>query len=364
MRKKTAPTTAKARKKAVKKNSAKGVSQGPIILFAAPLTSLDNSTLAAALTDYYQEHKEGIHRAIEIGLFEGKYSVARQFTLLPGIVDELVLDSVTVTDFIHQYLPSADDSFNPTANVLTPDARILKVRDYEGDLQFRDKEIERTHLMWQGKMKMLEKSDSPEKTQTFIEYLFWEAIVSKAIRTLRKALFQATFAQTSGFNWNKILNGVEKVFTDEVTATTITPVTAGSITTANVVEKIEEVYDTLDPEVQDSDDLVCCLDAATFKKYIRADRQSLGRTWQYDSTKGLFLDENSSCAIVREPDMNTTKIAFFQKSNAFVGTHSGDIGKWEFQRHNRETKMMLNGKIGFQFQTVNPGGYNNVAIAR
>lgn len=357
------------RTRTAKRNKQKKVKKalknfGPMILFAAPVESLDPSTLGAALSEFYQEHKEGIHAEMELGLFEGPYSVARQFTLLPGITDELVLDSVTVEDFLHQYMPNVDDTFNPTENVLTPDARILKVRDYEGDLQFKDKVIERTHLMYKAKMKQLEKSDSPEKTQTFIEYLFWDHIVAKANRSLRKALFQATFAQTSGFSSAKILNGFEKVVSDEITATTITAVSAGSITVDNVVEKIEETYDTLDTLVQDADDLVCVLDAATFKKYIRADRASLGRNWNYDSAKGLFLDENSNCAIIREPDLTTTKIAFYRKSNAFIGTHSGNAGSWEFQRHDRLTKMMLNGKVGFQFQTVNAGGKNNVAIAR
>lgn len=355
----------KAIKSAAKNGSlTASIPQGPIILFAAPVESLDPSVLAAKLTAYYQEHKEGIHSMMELGLFEGQYSLERQFTLLPGIVDELVLDSATVEDFLHQHMPNADDTFNPTENVLTPDARILKVRDYEGDLQFKDKQIERTHLMWKGKMKQLEKTDSPDKTKTFIEYLFWDIIIAKAKRSLRKAVFQATFAQTSGFSSSKILNGWEKIISDEIAATSITPTAVGSITTSNVVTKVESVYDTLDITVQEADDLVCALDAATFKAWIRADRQALGRTWNYDATKEMVLDENSNCVIIKEPDFTTTKIAFYQRSNAFVGTHSGNEGSWEFQRQDRLTKMMLNGKIGLQFQTVNPGSKNNIAIGQ
>lgn len=354
-------TTTRKQSRQLKKAIA---SQGPIILFAAPVNSLDPSVLAAALTDYYQEHKEGIHSLMEMGLFEGPWSLGNLFTLLPGIEDELVLDSATVEDYLHQYMPNADDTFNPLADAIVPDARILKVRDYEGDLQFKDKQIERTHLMYQAKMKQLAKSESPDKTQTFIEYLFWDIIIAKGKRSLRKAVFQATFAQTSGFSSAKILNGYEKLISDEISGGAITAVTAGSITTTNVVEKIEETYDTLDTVVQQADDLVCVLDSDTFKKYIRADRASLGRQWNYDAAKGMFLDENSNCKIVHEPDLTTTKIGFHQKSNAFVGTHSGTEGSWEFQRADRLTKMMLNGKIGLQFQTVNAGDRNNVAVAR
>lgn len=338
---------------------------GPIILMAAPTNSLDVSTLGAALTEYYQEHKEGLHNIMELGIFnDPKYGLNRQFTMLSGIEDELALDGLVVEDFLHQYYSGANESFNPTADAIVPDARILKVRDYEGDLQFADKQIQRTHLMWQSQMKQLAAKGDPAATMSFVEYLFMNAILNKANRTLRKAVLQATYSNTSGFNWNKILNGVEKVLADEVTATTITPVSISGATVGNIWNKIESVFDTLSDEVQGADDLVLSLDTTHYKLAVRADVQALGRKWNYDSAADMMLAENSNCKIVHEPDFNATKIAFWQKGNAYIGTHSGNIGSWEFQRFNRETKMMINGKIGVQFAQVNPGDIVNIAIGQ
>ena len=57
---------------------------GPHIMMAMPTDSLSLSTLSAALTDYFQEHKQGIYSELEIGLFgTDGFSLERNFTLLP-----------------------------------------------------------------------------------------------------------------------------------------------------------------------------------------------------------------------------------------------------------------------------------------
>jgi hypothetical protein len=328
----------------------------------APTSSLVLTNLAAELTAYYQEHRDLIHNELEIGLFEGNFSLQRNFTSIPGIVDEMVLTEVTIDDFIHQHVPTNATTFNPTADVINPQARVLKMRDYEGDLQFQDKIIERTHLMYLGQMKMLQKSNSPDKEKTFVEYLFWDHIIVKAKRTLRKAIFQATFANTTGYNWNKILDGWEKLIADAVTDTLITLVPTTGVTVSNVITKVEDVFDTLDTAVKTADDLVCALHSDIYKLWIRANRSTLGRSDQFNSQAILTLDGYSNCRVIEEPDFTTTKVAIYRASNPVVSTNNGE-GTWEFQRQDRITKMMLNGSVGLQLTSVNTGK-NNIAIGQ
>lgn len=323
--------------------------------------ALKLSTLANDLSAFYQEHKEGIHREMEIGLFEGKHALNNRFTTLTGVTDELVLTNVAMDDFIHQHVPGHTTTFNPTDDAIEPSARILKMRDYEGDLLFVDKEIERTHLMYMTRMKQLEKTDDARKTQTFIEYLFWEHIVAKAKRTLRKAMFQATYSGTTPFSWNKILNGWEKVVADEVVAGSITLGTAGTPNASTIIPKLEEIYDMItDPAIRDADDLVCLLHPDFYRLRSRADAGSLGRQYNFD-VKDMKVD--GKVPIIEEPDFTDTKIAFVRQSNVYAASFNGDEGSWEFQRDDRTTKFMLNGKIGFQFQSVNHERIN-MAVAQ
>ena len=337
--------------------------QGPIILFAAPVNSLNTSTLAAQLTAYYQEHMEGIHSELELSLFEGPFSLERNFTTLTGIEDEYVLSSVTMSSFIRQIVPTDSSTFNPVGGEIIPDARILKMRDFQGDLQFKDDEIQRTHLMYQSRMKQLAKSDSPNKTQTFIEYLFWEVIMKRAKRDLRTAVFKATFDNTAPYSLLKIMNGFEKIISDEIVATAITAIALGSITPANAIVKVESVFDTLDEAVKTADDLIVSLNTPTFTAYSRAEQLSLGRNSTYSEGQ-LKIANFPNATVIHEPDQVATKVACYRKGQAFLSTHSGNEGTWEFQRFNKETKMMLTGKIGLQFQTINPGGKNNIAIGQ
>lgn len=345
------------------KKATTAMAMGPIILFAAPTQSVNFTTLASELTAYYLQHKDTIHTELEIGLFDGNHSINRNFTYVPNVIDELALTEIETDDFLHQHVPTSASTFNPQANVLTPKARKLKMRAFEGDLQFQDKLIQKTHLMYLGKMKQLANSNSPDKEQTFVEYLFWDVIMAKAKRTLRKAIFQASFDDTAPFSWLKILDGWETLIAAAVTAAEIAPITVGSATTSNIIGKVETVFDTLSTEVKGAADLVCALRSDHYALWVRADRAANGRNSSYDSNGTLTIDGYSNCKVIEEPDFTTTKIAIYRTSNPVVSTSSGD-GTWEFQRADRLTKMMLSGDVGLQFTSINSGGFNNIAVGQ
>lgn len=330
-----------------------------------PTDSLNLATLASELNAYYREHYDYIWQELLLRVFgEDGYGLGRNFTFLPGIVDQLALDSVTVSSFIHQYNPTAAATFNPVANAITPAARILQVKPYEGDLQFKEKEIKTSELMWQKGMKRIALMGIAGQTQSFIESLFWDKIIKRAERDLRQAILQAVYNPTASAGLLNICDGFEQVITAEIGLGNITPFSMGTITKLNSVESIEAVFDTLDTAVQKADDLIVALRSDVFKMWGRGNRFALGREWNFDSATSMSLDMYSNAKIIEEPDMVLNKCVIYRKSEAFVGIDEGSLGDWRFQSIDRLLKMMLDGEVGFQFSMVNPGGQINMAVGQ
>lgn len=317
------------------------------------MRSLNIQALASALTNYYMQFQTGLHKEFEFGLLKGKHNLADRFTVLTGIPDRLTLGSVTADDFLHQHDPTDAQTFNPQDDVLNVTPREYVSRDFEGDLLFLDKDIERTWLMFQQGVANIEKMKAEEKMKRFVEYLFATILNEKAMRTLRKAAIKATFSSARPYAWNKILDGFETVIANEIVAGNITPVVLNAITPASVVVEVESVYDALSEEVQQADDLIIALKSSVFKAFVRANRKDLGRDFDYSKTNAVTIDGYPNAIIVNDPDA-AYKVVAYRKSEAILGVNFTEGGApWEFQRADRTTKMMMNGKIGFEFQTVN-----------
>lgn len=317
------------------------------------MKSLNIQALSSALTNYYMQFQQNLHKEFEFGLLTGKHNLADRFTVLTGIPDRLTLGSVTADDFLHQHDPTDTQTFNPQDDVLNVTPREYVSRDFEGDLLFLDKDIERTWLMFQQGVANIEKMKPEEKMKRFVEYLFATILNEKAMRTLRKAAIKATYNTARPYAWNKILDGFETVIGKEITAGTIVPVVLGAITPSSVVEEVESVYDSLSEEVQEADDLIISLNSSVFKSFVRANRKDLGRDFDYSKTNAITIDGYPNALIVKDPDA-AYKVVAYRKSEAILGVNFTEGGSaWEFQRADRTTKMMLNGKIGFEFQTIN-----------
>lgn len=315
--------------------------------------SLNLATLASQATDYYREHLQELHEELTIGLFDGEFSLGERYTMIDGLTDELQLGNVVVDDFIHQHVPASAGSFNAQTGVITPSARLLKVKKYEGDLIFTDDQVTQTNLMYLGQAKLRAKQNPETATASLIDYLFGTQIMNKAKETLRRAIIQAAFDPTGTRNWAKILDGLEARIAAEITATKIVPVSLSAFTTANVVTQIETVFDGLGTAVKSASDLVVGVSPAVWAKVTRADLASLGRSDAYNMNSALTIAGYPNAKIKLEPFLQGSKVLCYRKSDALIGFDTAGIAPWEFQRENRTTKMMLNGKLDFNFQAVN-----------
>ena len=324
--------------------------------------------LSSDLNSYFREYKEGIKGELQYGFIgdSGPMSMENRCTLIPGVVDELVLGGATVNDFLRQYKAADTNTFIQTDNSVVVGARTLKMRKFKGDLLFKDDVINTTFLMWQSKMKAINMGKSQDKEMAFVEYLFFNVIIKKALRSLRKASFQGVWDTGSGTAYasTAIVDGMEKKIADAISAGTLTAHAYNS--SNNVVTEVEAAFDMLTSEQKRADDLVIALREDIYNKWIRANRSStgLGRTLNFDSAGTFTIDGFPNTKVVPEPDLATYKAVIYQKTNYFISVtmDQAAANDWEFQRFDRTTKCMMNGEIGVEFETLNPGSFVNVAV--
>jgi hypothetical protein len=326
--------------------------------------SLDLAAFNTELGAYFRKFNPVIHRELKVGLFDGPLNLGDRWSMNLQEEDQDVLQSDIVTDFLRQFNPADNTgTFFPTAGAVKPDARILQVRDYKGDLVFLDNEVEKTFLMYREKAEMLMEAGTPAtQVQSFVEVMFWDSIIPAAKATLRKVIYQGVYNPTAAYGWANIMDGLQQLIANEITAGTIVPVPMTSPTTTNIIELVESVFDTLGTAYQNADDLVVELAQPMYKLWIRADRFAAGRTWQYNSQE-VTVDAFANAKVLMEPMWTGNNVFIARKSNKLIGLKTKDSpGAWETQRFERTTKMMLNGKLGVQLRSVNRDtGNNNVA---
>lgn len=328
--------------------------------------ALDLSGLSSDLNSYYREYKDGIKGELQYGFVgdSGPMSMENRCTLIPGVVDELVLGGATVNDFLRQYKPADSNTFIPVDNAVAVGTRTLKMRKFKGDLLFKDDVINTTFLMWQSQMKAINMGKSQDKEMAFVEYLFFNVIIKKALRSLRKASFQGVWDTGAAYASTAIVDGMEKKIADAITATTLTAHAYNSAN--NVVTEVEAAFDMLTSEQKRADGLVIALREDIYNKWIRANRSStgLGRTMDFNSNGTFTIDGFPNTTVVPEPDLATYKAVIYQKTNYFLSVtmDQAAANDWEFQRFDRTTKCMMNGEIGVEFETLNPGTFKNIAV--
>jgi len=195
--------------------------------------ALDLSNLSSDLNTYFRKFKQGLKSELQYGFVgeSGPMSMESRCTLIPGVVDELLLGNVQAGDFIRQFNASDSNTFNPVNNDVNVGANILKMRKFKGDLLFVDDKINTTFLMWQAKMEAINQGKSDEKEMAFVEYLFMNVIIKSALRSLRKASYQAVW-NANGAGWTSgaplyasanILDGMESLLYTAINNSIITP---------------------------------------------------------------------------------------------------------------------------------------------
>jgi hypothetical protein len=301
------------------------------------VNSLDISALATALGAYHREHRDQL--ASELLLDE---DFTADLMVMDDVTDEIPLPNLSLTDLLQ---PGLDPTFNPTSNAVKFGARILKVRDCKVDLLLIPKVLEKT---WLGKMK---KASDPLDMP--FEAFIMQYINSKITENLRlQALYKGVY-NAGGSAPVDCFNGYLKLIADEITATNITPVVTGAITSSNVVDKLELTYDGLG-EVYKRKPTIMKVSPTIFTWYVRKYRLDFGRNLDYTGMQRLTTQlDGTLCTLQSEPGMaGSQRLITSEKDNFVYGVDTVNGYNMDVQKFDRTLKILIDLKAGVQLSQI------------
>lgn len=296
--------------------------------------SLNITELNAALGAYYRQNKAAI-----MSKLYGQEDARKYCTVVSGIQDEYVMTEMEIEEMMQPYqkgwTPKGGAKFKPEK---------IKNRPVKVDYSFNPKDLEGT---WIGYLKT--NGSSPEQ-YPFVAYIY-DKIIERLKRDVNKCTINGSYvAPTPGVAGGAMtsFDGILKVTADAITAGKITPMATGLITPANIVSKVESVFDSVDIEFRDGE-LVMLISPTLRRNYFRAKR---GADFQND----LTLAANSTldftnCSMASPMYMNgSNRIIITTKSNLLMledGVNEEE--KIIVQENRRELELMVDFKRGIGF---------------
>lgn len=312
------------------------------------MTAITTTALTAALGAFYRANRNILVRDLYMGL------KTDDWTVYDGVKDELPLPKLSIGELV---VPGDNVNFTPKTNVIGLGARILKTRNWKVDLLIDPAALEKT---WLGYVNALgARSQAIPLEQFIVEDLIKR--IQKDIRT--KALYRGVY-NGSGTATADIVNGLLKLVVDDITAGNITPVVTGAITSSNVVDKLLLVHDGLGQEYKE-EMTVMPVNSQIFDWYTRKfspilNTNLIGGGGVPPTQNGLINEarlEGTNCMLKREVGLNTSqRLIITPAGNRVLGIDSmDDFTNFEFQRFNRTIKVLVDGKLGVNFNQVDNG---------
>lgn len=310
-------------------------------------SSVKLDDLNTSLGEYCRENKD-----IMISELVSDPRIEERFEVMDDIKDELPLPNMTISnDFVK---PGDPLNFTPVADVVSYDARILKVRDCKVDLEIIPAQYEKTYL---GKYK---KQGSNNTDIPFEQYLF-QQIILKARRAMHLLAIYKGIYNAAGVTTASTLTGFLKLVADEITATKISPIVTGAITDANVIAKLLLVYDGLGDEYKE-EGVQMKVNSQIFdwvyRKFNPITNPTLVATANLADAEAARVNyltlPGANAILVRESGLGASqRVIATPKQNMVFGCDSlSDSANIETQRFDRKIKVMIDWKAGVQFKEI------------
>jgi len=311
-------------------------------------SSVNLTKLTDTLGAYCQENRDIL---VKETLLDEDFE--KRYTLVDEVTDELPLPNLQMGDLVK---PADPLNFTPTSNAVNFDARVLKVRGCKVDIQLVPQLMEKT---WLGKMK--KPNDVFE--MPFEDYIL-QQINAKTKENIRlNALYKGVY-NASGTTPSATMNGFEKLIDIELAANNpnLVPVVTGAITSTNIADKLQLVYDSLG-EAYKGVPTVCDLPPQYFDWYVRKFQPVINPTLVV--TNGAASMEypvvtevpliGTNAILRREPGKSLNKpFVFTLKDNTFLGVDSSTYAI-EIQKFNRSLKIMIDFKMGVNYAQLFSG---------
>lgn len=294
-------------------------------------------TSAAAFQDYTQDFAEDLLSDLFVS-----FKSAALMTAHEGVKGKLLLTQLTVADLVRRY----SSTFAPLANAIALPNRNLEVFDAKVDLQFVPKDWESAYTArWRKKGQ--DSYDMP------FEGFILQKLLAKIQSEQEMAIWRAV-AAGSPASTDKLIalfDGIQQVIKDEITATNLAPISTGALTNTNAVSAVETVHAGLGDAYLDTT-VDIFLNPIDKIKFVQDYRERYGKyTTQADGSVTL---ETGSANIHILAGVPVNCLLATPKENLHYGYDGAmDASMFNFENEDRNIKMWMDFKMGFNFGIVN-----------
>lgn len=309
--------------------------------------AIDLTELSAALGDYFRENRREIFQDMFYDPMLGE-----RFDLMDEVTDEVPLNWVDVD---LEVLPGHDKrDFSPQNDVIQFGTEILKTRECKVDLEIIPSELHRT---WLGDYK---KPGSNLWDLPFEEYIFTSISKSAMEKMYLNAIHRGTY-NAAGTTTAATMNGFLKLIADAITATKLTPVTTGVISSSNIITSVEAMCDAIGNEYENLTDWELKVSKSLFDMYWKKRRELYPSLIEpYRGNTGLVESlpiEGYNVRLVKDIGLGSSqRMILTPKRNMVVGFDAAsDVNKFEVQKNRRVMEVMLDFKYGAQFRRIKDG---------
>lgn len=300
------------------------------------MSSIDLTTLAASLGDYCRTNQEILLKSV---LIENKSFL--HMTPMMNVKDEQPILDLPFSDIVKPYTSTWD----PTSDIIDVVPRIMKVRPIKAEVQLEPIAYQSTYLGH-----FIKPGVTPENFP--FEKFLMEKIIQKAKEQLElEAIFKGIY-NAVGTTPGATMDGLEKIISDEITATKITEVAVGIITSANAIESLETMFDAI-PEAWQDHDWKMFVSPEIKRWYDTNYRATYGNVTHNQEFSKQFID-GTKCEIVSMPGMaGQQRIHLSPVWNFFYGMDlERDLTKIDVQRDHWYIDIMMSFNLGVQLGSL------------
>jgi hypothetical protein len=300
------------------------------------MSSLDLTQLNATLGEYCEGNQEVLLQGLVIDSHALKH-----MTPLANVADQQAILDVAPGDIVKPY----SATWEPAEDTIPINPRVLKVRPCKVEVRLDPIAYKSTYLGH-----FLQPGVTPENLP--FEKFLMDKVISKAKEQIElKAIFKGVY-NAAGTTPGATLDGLEKIVTDEITATNITPVTIGAIDATNAVAKLELLFDEVPEEYQQLEwKMFVSPEVAMW--YNRKYRTDYGNVTHNEMFTKKFID-GTNCQIVAMPGMaGQQRIHLSPKWNFYYGVDlESDMNRIHVQRDHWYLDVMMSFSVGVQIGSL------------
>lgn len=273
-------------------------------------------------------------------------------TLMDGITDETFLVSGRSRRILQ---PGNSAAWNPTANAVTLGSRLLKTESAKVDLLIYPDQYEKTYA---SAMSSAQAAFTDFQAIPFAEFLY-QRIVEQTLDDLKVATWKGIKTNTPTANvhldW---MDGFIRRITTARVAGNIPTYTAGTITAANVLAKVEGLADVVSKEFAGVPGFIH-VPRVVYNFFAKASESAsrpiifTGTPGDMGSTYEKIMIRNTKIQLVLNDELThgaTTQMFFTTENNLFVGTDSvANNNSFRFQLDKRAVAVMADIRWATQY---------------